>query len=99
MTVQWLAQPDSSPRRRNVDDDSSTLVSGADAGSVTSEADQPRVRIITCTGATMTDVITARLYRRLGVRTTTFRPRHGNALSNEFRCFANFECADWTWEE
>ena len=44
----------------------------------------------------MGDLIT-KLYGGIGVRTTTFEVEHSKGLSNEFRCYANFECGDWMW--
>jgi hypothetical protein len=55
-------------------------------------------RLIVCTGERMESLIT-KLYRPEGVRTTTFEPRHSKGLSNEFLCYANFECGKWTWRE
>ena len=54
------------------------------------------LRFITCTGERMESVIT-KLYGSVGVRTTTFDPEHSKGLSNEFRCYANFECETWAW--
>ena len=54
------------------------------------------LRLISCTGERMQNTI-SRVYGPVGVRTTTFEPQHTKGLSNEFRCYANFECADWTW--
>ena len=53
-------------------------------------------KFISCTGERMEASIT-KLYSKLGVKTTTFEPEHSKGLSNEFRCYANFECEDWTW--
>ena len=56
----------------------------------------PDVRLVVCTGETMQSLV-ARLYR--GIRKTTFEPQHAKGrLSNEFRCYANFECKSWTWK-
>jgi EEF1A lysine methyltransferase 1 len=52
------------------------------------------LRLISCTGERMEQLI-AKLYGSIGVRTTTFEPKHSKGLSNEFRCYANFICADW----
>lgn len=30
-----------------------------------------------------------------GIHVTDFHPEHKNGLSNEFRCYANFECKQW----
>ena len=54
------------------------------------------VKFITCTGERMEPLIT-KLYNAIGVKTTTFEPEHSKGLSNEFRCYANFECQDWSW--
>lgn len=40
-----------------------------------------------------------KLYRPAGVLTTTFEPIHSKGLSNEFFCYANFECEKWRWKE
>ena len=56
------------------------------------------VRMISCTGERMEPLVN-RLYSSLGVKTTTFEPEHSKGLSNEFRCYANFECVDWKWRE
>lgn len=54
------------------------------------------LRFITCTGERVNESI-ASLYRTIGVKMTTFEPEHSQGLSNEFRCYANFECEDWKW--
>ena len=54
------------------------------------------LRLITCTGERMEPLI-AKLYANVGVKVTTFEVEHGRGLSNEFRCYANFECEAWTW--
>jgi len=66
-----------------------TASSDAGAGS--------RLRFISCTGERMEELITRKLYSKLGVKTTTFEPEHSKGLSNEFRCYANFECEAWKW--
>ncbi|KAF2018459.1 hypothetical protein BU24DRAFT_171365 [Aaosphaeria arxii CBS 175.79] len=53
-------------------------------------------RFISCTGERMETLI-QRLYSKVGTNTTTFEPKHAKGLSNEFRCYANFECEDWKW--
>lgn len=55
------------------------------------------LRIIISTGERM-ETIVHKLYADIGVATTTFEPQHSNGLSNEFRCYANFECSDWDWQ-
>lgn len=54
------------------------------------------LRMISCTGERM-EPLMAKLYGNVGLRTTTFEPEHSKGLSNEFRCYASFECKDWTW--
>jgi hypothetical protein len=53
-------------------------------------------RVIVCTGERMEGLIT-KVYA--GVATTTFEPRHAKGLSNEFLCYANFECERWKWRD
>ncbi|OLN87651.1 Protein-lysine N-methyltransferase EFM5 [Colletotrichum chlorophyti] len=53
-------------------------------------------RVIVCTGERMEGLVT-KVYKALGVRTTTFEPKHARGLSNEFYCYASFECKDWKW--
>ena len=54
------------------------------------------VRLISCTGERM-EAVMRKLYGKLGMRTTTFEPKHSKGLSNEFRCYANFEGDAWKW--
>jgi hypothetical protein len=42
--------------------------------------------------------LVTKLYRALGLRTTAYEPVHARGLSNEFYCYANFECEDWQWK-
>ena len=56
-----------------------------------------RLRIITCTGAQVGEIL-LRLYKGDKVCRTTFRPRHSKGLSNEFCCYANFKTAAWELE-
>lgn len=51
-------------------------------------------RVIVCTGERMEPLV-LKLFQPFGVRTTTFEPKHAKGLSNEFYCYANFECSDW----
>ncbi|ESZ96777.1 N(6)-adenine-specific DNA methyltransferase [Sclerotinia borealis F-4128] len=55
-------------------------------------------KLIVCTGERVGDVVN-KLYRPQGIATTTYLPIHANGLSNEFFCFANFECEHWTWRK
>ncbi|KAI2635576.1 putative N6-adenine methyltransferase-domain-containing protein [Hypomontagnella submonticulosa] len=57
-----------------------------------------RHRLIVCTGERMEALVT-KLYRAFGVQTTTFEPRHARGLSNEFYCYANYECEAWRFKE
>jgi len=53
------------------------------------------LQIIVCTGERMKELV-EKVYT--GTRTTTFEPQHVQGrLSNEFRCYANFECQRWSW--
>ncbi|RKF61465.1 Protein-lysine N-methyltransferase EFM5 [Erysiphe neolycopersici] len=55
-------------------------------------------RLVICTGERMERTI-AKLYQKQGVFRTSFEPVHSKQqLSNEFRCFANFECSQWFWK-
>ncbi|KAI1385326.1 putative N6-adenine methyltransferase-domain-containing protein [Hypoxylon trugodes] len=58
---------------------------------------QPHPRVIVCTGERMESLVT-KLYRSFGAHTTTYEPRHARGLSNEFYCYANFECDAWTFQ-
>ncbi|CDO91910.1 unnamed protein product [Kluyveromyces dobzhanskii CBS 2104] len=53
-------------------------------------------RLVSCTGERMAETVT-RLYPEIKV--TTFYPQHANGLSNEFFCYANFECDKWKFSE
>ncbi|EHA50074.1 hypothetical protein MGG_03526 [Pyricularia oryzae 70-15] len=64
-----------------------------------SSATSDGARIVICTGERMETLLTTKLYSELGLRTTTFEPEHANKLSNEFYCYANFECDEWEWRE
>ncbi|CDK30017.1 unnamed protein product [Kuraishia capsulata CBS 1993] len=52
----------------------------------------PKNSVIVCTGERMKDVI-AKVYPT--TKFTTFTPEHKNGLSNEFGCYASFECDSW----
>lgn len=58
------------------------------------ESDQ---KLILCTGERMETLVT-KLYRAQGLATTDYEPRHSNGLSNEFLCYANYECEHWKWK-
>lgn len=49
-------------------------------------------KLIICTGERMKDNV---LNNYPGVHVTDFFPEHNNGLSNEFRCYANFDCQQW----
>ncbi|KAH8887063.1 NAD(P)-binding protein [Thozetella sp. PMI_491] len=55
-------------------------------------------RLIVCTGERMESLVT-KLYRSFGLKTTSFEPVHARGLSNEFYCYADFECESWKWKE
>jgi hypothetical protein len=57
---------------------------------------QDNNRLMVCTGERMENLIIT-LYRPQGVLNTTFEPIHSKGLSNEFFCYANFECKEWKW--
>ncbi|KAL2045503.1 hypothetical protein N7G274_001931 [Stereocaulon virgatum] len=58
---------------------------------------RPCPRLIVCTGERM-EALVHKLHP--GIRTTTFDPQHAqNRLGNDFRCYANFECANWLWRK
>lgn len=46
----------------------------------------------------MESLITAKLYKGLGGKTTDYEPVHARGLSNVFFCYANFECEGWKWQ-
>jgi len=54
-------------------------------------------KLIVCTGERMETLI-RKLYRPQGIATTDFEPVHSKGLSNEFLCYANFECEKWKWK-
>ncbi|KAK3313923.1 putative N6-adenine methyltransferase-domain-containing protein [Apodospora peruviana] len=57
-------------------------------------------KVILSTGERVGTLVTAKLYKSFGLRTTTYEPVHARGLSNEFYCYANFEASDgsWTWK-
>lgn len=56
-----------------------------------------RLRLIVCTGERMESII-HRLYAKAGIQTTDFEVKHVKGLSNEFRCYSNFECESWKYK-
>lgn len=54
-------------------------------------------KLIVCTGERMETLVT-KLYKSFGLRTTTYEPHHATGLSNEFYCYANFECGAWKFK-
>lgn len=64
--------------------------------SVGGKASDTNTRLIVCTGERMQTLVN-KLYRPQGIATTTFEPVHAKGLSNEFYCYANFECENWRW--
>lgn len=62
-----------------------------------SEGDAAKTpKLVLCTGERMETLVT-KLYRSFGLRTTDWEPAHARGLSNEFYCYANFECDGWKW--
>jgi Probable N6-adenine methyltransferase len=43
------------------------------------------------------ETLVNKLYKAFELKTTTFEPAHAKGLSNEFYCYANFECGEWRW--
>ncbi|KAF1956862.1 hypothetical protein CC80DRAFT_412383 [Byssothecium circinans] len=54
------------------------------------------LRLIVCTGERMEPLVT-KLYSKVGTHTTNYEIKHAKGLSNEFRCYSNFECENWKW--
>jgi hypothetical protein len=55
-------------------------------------------KLIVCTGERMENLVN-KIYGPQGIATTDFEPAHSKGLSNEFCCYANFECKGWKWKE
>ncbi|KAF2025527.1 hypothetical protein EK21DRAFT_76122 [Setomelanomma holmii] len=55
------------------------------------------LRLIVCTGERMEGLVTSKLYGKVGTKTSNYEIMHAKGLSNEFRCYANFECDGWKW--
>ncbi|KAF2500273.1 N-6 adenine-specific DNA methyltransferas-like protein 2 [Lophium mytilinum] len=62
----------------------------------TAPAENDPLRLIVCTGERMESLI-GKLYSKAGIQTTSFEVKHAKGLSNEFRCYSNFECSAWEW--
>ncbi|PQE27719.1 hypothetical protein CJF31_00009944 [Rutstroemia sp. NJR-2017a BVV2] len=62
------------------------------------ENGMPDSRLIVCTGERVGDIVN-RVYRPQGIATTTYLPVHSKGLSNEFYCYANYECEHWKWRK
>ncbi|KAL6931153.1 probable N(6)-adenine-specific DNA methyltransferase-like 1 [Hanseniaspora guilliermondii] len=58
--------------------------------------DVEKHRLISCTGERMKDIM-KQVYN--GIQITDFLPEHANGLSNEFRCYADFECSQWKFSK
>jgi len=56
------------------------------------ESGDIKFKLISSTGERMHDVVTNHYP---GTKITNFYPEHKNGLSNEFRCYATFECSHW----
>lgn len=66
-----------------------------DNGETTVSGDK-RFKLISSTGERMRDII-KKTYPETNL--TSFLPEHKNGLSNEFRCYASFECDHWKFDE
>lgn len=55
-----------------------------------------RYKLVTSTGERMKDVINVNYP---DTHITDFYPEHKNGLSNEFRCYASFECSQWKFSK
>ncbi|PIS57879.1 hypothetical protein CJI97_000933 [Candidozyma auris] len=62
-----------------------------DDGALTKTGDK-RFKLISSTGERMRELI---LKHYPETRMTDFHPQHKNGLSNEFSCYASFECEHW----
>lgn len=58
--------------------------------------DSSTLRLIVCTGERM-ETLMRKLYGKTGLQTTNFEIQHAKGLSNEFRCYANYEGSVWQW--
>lgn len=67
----------------------------ADSGEKTKSGDR-RFKLISSTGERMRDII-KKTYPETHL--TSFLPEHKNGLSNEFRCYASFECPYWKFDD
>jgi hypothetical protein len=59
-----------------------------------SKSSDDGLRLIVCTGERMETLI-HKVYGKAGIRTTDFEIVHAKGLSNEFRCYANFNSEMW----
>ncbi|OBA22011.1 hypothetical protein METBIDRAFT_10913 [Metschnikowia bicuspidata var. bicuspidata NRRL YB-4993] len=66
-----------------------------DNGEKTASGDH-RWKLISSTGERMRDIM-KKTYPE--TRLTSFLPEHKNGLSNEFRCYASFECPHWKYDD
>lgn len=57
---------------------------------------QDKLRLILCTGERM-ETLVNKLYGLVGLRTTTYEVKHTKGLSNEFRCYANYDSDIWSF--
>lgn len=67
----------------------------ADDGLVTESGDK-RFKLISSTGERMRHIM-KKTYPE--TQLTSFLPEHKNGLSNEFRCYASFECLYWKYDD
>lgn len=90
LTVRWLSRP---PGPGSSSSSSSTTDAGGRGGGGGGGGGP---RLVVCTGERM-EALVGKLYRSFGLRATDYEPTHARGLSNEFYCYANFECGEWKW--
>lgn len=56
-----------------------------------------KYKLISSTGERMNELVTKKNYP--DTKMTDFYPEHKNGLSNEFRCYASFECSYWKFQK
>ncbi|KAJ2897843.1 putative N6-adenine methyltransferase-domain-containing protein [Zalerion maritima] len=105
MTVRWLVRKDPSSPPSRIDGKPANGNGGQNGcadenanrnGNANGEKSGGN-KVIVCTGERMESLVMEKLYKPLGVRTTSYEVVHARGLSNEFKCYSNFECDDWQW--
>lgn len=64
--------------------------------SLKTKSGDDQFKLISSTGERMRDIMKSTYPE---CKTTSFLPEHKNGLSNEFRCYASFECKEWTFQD